>query len=191
MAESAARFSVGRERALSDELLEVKPKFMGFQLSGYFGAFPPVVERQIRMLAESPCLHLFSGRSTIGDVRVDFERPEATVNQDVFEFIKNDGEYWKFVIADPPYESKDPRPTKDYAKPKSVSGDVWNQSAMGKYLRAHPENVLWFDYVSPCPEGFYRHKTFLYLPGGWKKTRVLTWLKRKGERLDGAAAGEN
>lgn len=169
---------------MSDELIEVKPEFMGFQNKGYFGAFPPVVERHIRAVAESPCLHLFSGTSRIGDVRVDIERAEATINMDVFEFITKDERHWKFVVADPPYQTTDPRPVKDYKIKESMSGDVWRQSAMGKYLQAHAENVLWFDYASPCPDGFYRHETRLYLPGAWKRTRVLTWLKREGERLE-------
>ena len=94
----------GLEADLSEELIEVKPEFMGFNNTGYPGAFPPRVESRIRAIAESPCLHLFSGRSKIGDVRVDFDRPEATRNVDVLEFLKTEKRDWKFVIADPPYD---------------------------------------------------------------------------------------
>ena len=161
-------------------MIEVKPEFMGFHSGNYPGAFPPKVEMTIKKLAESPSLRLFSGSSKIGDVRIDLTRPEATINQDVFDFIKTDERIWKFVIADPPYEIERKL---DYASTKSFLGDVYRQSAISKYLQGHTENVLWFDYVSPCPPGFYRKKAWLFLPGSWRKVRALTWLKREGERL--------
>ena len=163
-----------------EELIEVKPEFMGFHRGDYPGAFPPKVEERIRKIVASPCLHLFSGSSRIGDERVDLTNPNATVNQDVFVFIMGERRTWKWVLADPPYDMVRPMP---YAQTKSFLGDVYRQKAMGYFLRAHADCVLWFDYVSPCPPGFEREKTWLYLPGGWKKVRALTWLKRKGERL--------
>ncbi len=176
---------------MSDELLEVKPEFMGFQMKGYPGAFPPKVEERLRMIVESPSLHLFSGTSKIGDVRIDLARPEATINQDVFEFLESpDGHsWWKFVIADPPYKIQDRYGiTEAYANPTPMN--TQRQNILAEYLRSHAENVLWFDLASPCPKGFYRHKTWVYLPGSWHHIRArrtafckLTWLKRKGERL--------
>lgn len=170
---------------MSDELLEVKPEFMGFNQTGYPGAFPPKVEERIRKLAESPSLHLFSGRSKIGDVRVDFERPEATVNADVFEFLKTEHRIFKFVIADPPYDVPTAIERQGISKVYGISTALNgpHQSQIGTWLQAHAENVLWFDVTSPCPEGFYREMTWLYLPGGYRHIRALTWLKRKGERL--------
>lgn len=169
---------------MNEELLEIKAEFMGFHTGRYPGAFPPRVERQIKMVIGSPCLHLFSGTSRIGDVRIDLERPEATVNQDVFEFIRTDKREWPWVLADPPYDVARPERTlKGYASTKSFLGDVYRQKAISDYLKGHADNVLWFDFVSPCPPGFYREKLWTYLPGGWKKVRVLTWLKREGERL--------
>ena len=91
-----------------DNLVEIKGVFTGFQNKGYPGAFPPKVDEIIRRYAESPSLHLFSGTSDIGDVQVVLARPEATLNQDIFEFIKSDERLWKFVVADPPYEINQP-----------------------------------------------------------------------------------
>ncbi len=169
---------------MSDELLEVKPKFMGFQKGEYQGAFPPVVERQIKMLVGSPCLHLFSGSSKIGDARVDLAHPNATVHQDVYQFLQEDNRDWAWVLLDPDYAvSRKHLKLSGHARTDSVSGNVLAQRLLQDYLRLHADNVLWFDLCSPKPDGFERADFWAYLPGGYKSIRALTWLKRKGERL--------
>ena len=169
---------------MSEELIEVKPEFMGIQTTGYVGAFPPAVERRVGQIAEHPLLHLFSGRSRLGDVRVDLERPEATINCDVLEFVRNHNADYKFVIADPPYElyNADEK-LRQYASKVAVSASIPLRTAIEEYLRLHVDNVLWFDYCIPPFRGFGRYKVWLYAPHGWAKIRALTWLKRKGERL--------
>jgi hypothetical protein len=170
----------------SDELIEIKGRFMGIQRGDYPGAFPPKVETTIRSIAESPCLHLFSGSSTIGDVRVDLLHENATLHKDVFEFVTQDNRDWKFVVLDPDYnlESKhNNSKLKSHAKTESVTGNVLYQRLIERFLKAHAENVLWFDMASPKPFGFYRHKTWLYLTNSYFHVRVLTWLKREGEFL--------
>jgi hypothetical protein len=169
----------------TEELLEVKPEFAGFQNTGYPGAFPPRVEERIRKLVGSPSLHLFSGRSKVGEVRVDLTRPEATINCDVRDFIKHDNRNWAWVILDPPYDLKDPRKKlAEYADFKSVAANVPLRRAIEEFIQSHAENVLWFDLCSPKPDGFFRQATWMYLPGGYHNVRALTWLKREGERLD-------
>ena len=175
----------GRDIRLSDELFETKPEFMGFHNGNYPGAFPPKVEERIRKVVEYPCLHLFSGISKIGDVRVDYSRPEATINADVFDFIKNDRRIWRFVLADPPYDIVGSAVRQEITKVYGISRalNTPHQALLGQYLKGHADNVLWFDVTSPCPPGFYRHKTWLFIPGGWRHIRALTWLKRERERL--------
>ena len=167
-----------------EELIEVKPEFMGFHDGSYPGAFPPKVSMRIKNLVESPCLHLFSGSSKIGDVRVDLERPEATNHEDVFQFVQDDNKQWKWVVLDPIYSIKRANiKLKPYARYESVSGTLLAQRLLEDFLRGHAENVLWFDICSPCPVGFERQKFWVFLPGAYRTCRVLTWLKRKGERL--------
>ena len=167
-----------------DELTEVEPEFMGFQRKGYPGAFPPKVEQRIRrIVGTSNCLHLFSGTSDIGDVRVDLGRPEGTLNMDVFEFIKTDERIWEFVVADPPYKVKDRFGLKQaYANPTPMN--TMRQKLLADYLKGHANNVVWFDNASPCPNGFYVHRFWVYRPGSWHHIRGLTWLKLKGVRLE-------
>lgn len=165
-----------------DELVEIKGQFTGFRTKNYPGAFPPKVEKLIRSIAESPCLHLFSGTSSIGDVRVDIERPEATDNLDVFDFIRRDKRVWQFVVADPPYDvpAGIERHRIDKVYGISVALNNLRQSELCKYLKGHAENVLWFDVTAPRPKGFYRYKEWLFHPGGFHHVRVLSWLKHEG-----------
>ena len=170
-----------------EELIEVKPEFMGIQNAGYPGAFPPKVEARIRKLVASPCLHLFSGRSKIGDVRVDLERPEATVNMDVFDYlIRGPGcdRQWKWILADPPYRLTEPnRKLLGHAQTYSVAANIVLRSALSDFFQRYTENILWFDQCIPPIKGFRWEKVWLYHLWSWGNIRALTWLKRKGERL--------
>jgi hypothetical protein len=168
------------------EVLEVKGQFMGMHNGEYPGAFPPAVESVIKKIVASPSLHFFSGSSTIGDVRVDAGHPNATLKMDVFDFMTSDVKKWKFVLADPPYDiQKENQKLKAYLNRKGLVGNLIFQKAMEKYLIEHAENVLWFDRCSPCPNGFYRYKTWLWFApsSSWTGVRVLTWLKREGIEL--------
>ena len=173
-----------------DELTKVKPEFMGFHKGDYPGAFPPKVERKIRTIVSSPCLHLFSGSSTIGDVRVDLSHPNATLNEDVYRYItedfENDNSWWKWVILDPVYNLENKHlqsKLRAYAKVESWSGNILYLRALEIFFQRHTENILWFDTCSPQTPGFERHKVWFYIMGGYNAIRALTWLKRKGERL--------
>jgi hypothetical protein len=175
----------GHDKIQDVELVfETKGIFMGFQNKKYPGAFSPKVDSIIRRIVRSPCLHLFSGTSDIGDVRVDLERPEATNNEDVFEFIKKDNRIWKFVVADPPYEINSPQRHKiDRMYASFTPMNSTRQNQISTWLKNHAENVLWLDLTAPRPKGFYRYKTWLLFPGGWHHVRVLSYLKREGEFL--------
>ena len=54
-------------------------------------------------------LHIFSGKSNIGDVRVDYSMTEATINMDVFEYLEmaiKKKIWFKTIILDPPYNAR-------------------------------------------------------------------------------------
>lgn len=170
---------------MSEELLEVKPISQGFPVSDYDGSFPSKIEWQIRMLIRSPVLHLFSGSSKIGDLRVDLAHPNANEHADVIEFVKKDKGYWRWVIVDPPYKIDNAKKKlSDYQDYTAISASIPKRNAITGYLKEHAENVLWLDRVSPLVWGFYRKKVWLYIPlNGWNTVRVLTHLERQGERL--------
>jgi hypothetical protein len=162
------------------ERFEHEVKFLGFQRKNYPGSFSIEVEKIIKSIIKSPCLHLFSGKSKLGDERIDFSSKEATKNMDVFEFIKQDNKNWKWCILDPPYNIDKPQQKlKGYSNITPVSASIPKRNALSEYFLKHVENILWLDLCAPLPEGFQRIKLWFLLPGSYRHVRVLSWLKRK------------
>jgi len=157
----------------------VEVLMMGTQSGEYWGAFTPIVENIINKTITGKVLHLFSGRSLIGNERVDLERPEATIRQDVRDFIKTDKRHWTFVVLDPPYEQKRKSKLKDYAKPMALSSDVFFRREVIQYCLDHVDNILWLDYCAPNPKGFRRQKLWVLIQGAYFPVRILSWLKRE------------
>ena len=167
---------------------------MGINSTGYPGAFTPVVERLINNIiglhGKHTVLHLFSGRSDIGDERVDLERQEATLRENVLAFISRDKRDWDFVVLDPPYEIQRKSKLAAYGSVSSVAADVIMRRALASYLREHANEVVWLDGCAPLPAGFARKHLWLLLPGSYHTVRVLSWLTRKPS-LFGKLAQEN
>ena len=177
-----------RLRGKADWNFEIEPRFMGFHRYGYPGAFSDEVEEVIKTLVagSNNILHLFSGVSKIGNVRVDLERPEATIKMNVFEFIKTKEAQreWECCILDPPYNIYNPEiDLKGYGDTASVSASIPKRNALAKFFLAHCKNVLWFDQSAPLPFGFIRKKLWIFFPGGYRTLRVLSWLQRKDIKL--------
>lgn len=148
----------------------------------YTGGFPLSIIEVIEDIIETipgPVLHLYSGRSMIGEVRVDMEQEEATHIMTVEEFIAADTEHWKWVVLDPPYKIKRTDILRDYADARPLSGNALLRDRLSLYLRQHSDNVLWLDYCCPQLKGFERKKIWLVLPPAyWCNVRVLTWFSR-------------
>jgi len=161
--------------------IEVLP--MGVNNTGYAGAFTSNVEGVIKSVIYGKVLHLYSGRSFIGDVRVDMDCKEATHNTSVEDYISNDSTSWDWMILDPPYEIKHKDKLKQYCDNKSLSGNIQLRHALKKYAMQNVENVLWLDQCAPNLGGFGRKKLWIFIPGGWMNVRVLSWLKREMDLL--------
>jgi hypothetical protein len=162
---------------------------MGYNRHRYNGAFPDQVEKDIIKLVSKSnnVLHLFSGVSKIGNVRIDIERPEATKNIDVFEFIKTEEAHkqWEWCILDPPYNIYNPeQKLKDYGIKFSVSASIPKRNALSDFFRKYCKNVLWLDLCAPLPYGFIRKKVWFYFPGGYIPIRVLSFLQREQSLID-------
>lgn len=157
---------------------EIEITGLGGNYTGYPGAFTTGVKKIIEDTIYGRVLNLFSGVSRIGEERVDFLRPEATINCDVFDYIQKNRRYWDFVIADPPYAIKSaPDKLAIYGSIKSFTGNIPYQRKMVDFLRKYAHNVLWLDQSAPLPAGFRRVKVWVLLPGGWHFVRVLSHLK--------------
>jgi hypothetical protein len=135
---------------------------MGINRTGYHGAFTATVEREIEQLITPPTLHLFSGRSLLGEERVDLERPEATVRADVLDFVREDARRWNWVVLDPPYDQVRKSKLADYAKNLSLAADVQLRRAVLAYMGERAENVLWVDYHVASIEGFERARIWFF-----------------------------
>ncbi len=153
---------------------------MGNNITGYPGAFTPVVNKIILSLINprDKVLHLFSGVSFIGDERIDIERLEATQRKDVIEFIETDNRKWDFVILDPPYEIKRKSKLEEYGRTSSVAADVILRRKLVEYFNRCAKNILWLDMCAPLPENFKRIKLWFLFPGGYYTIRILSWLQK-------------
>ena len=150
----------------------------------YPGAFPPNVELVIKSLIKGKILHLFSGSSLIGDVRIDIEHPNATNNVNVKDFIAGDNRDWDWVVLDPPYaiDSYDDK-LEGYGIKAAASSDISFRRAFKIYTQRHVSNILWLDVCAPTVRGFYRKKLWLVLTGGFHTVRVLSWLQKEMDLL--------
>lgn len=153
---------------------------MGTNSSGFPGAFTGVVKRIIEATISGKVLHLYSGSSLIGDVRVDLEHPNATHHCRVEEFIKLDVREWDFCVLDPPYAITQISKLSKYAERASLSSNVVWRNYIRDYFKGYCKNIVWLDFCAPMVEGFKRKKLWLLLPGGFHTVRVLSWLT-KGE----------
>lgn len=165
--------------------MESECLYMGINNTGYAGGFGANVVNVIKSLIESPCLHLFSGTSKIGDIRVDIERPEATINCDVFDFIKDNKQHWKWCVLDPPYKIENAHSDlKQYGDWTCVTASVPKRRALEEFFIKYCDNVLWLDLASPKPQGFVRKKVWTFIPSSYQHIRALTWLKRSADKLE-------
>ena len=162
---------------------EIEVLGLGIGTKRYPGAFTGPVKKVILSLIESPSLNLFSGISTIGDVRIDNNPAleEPTLKMDVFDFISVPAYTpWEWVILDPPYAQStvgSGRYEKKYPDEIAISHSVPKRRALVAYFQKYARNVLWLDICAPLPKGFKRKKLWLFLPGGFRTTRVLSQLE--------------
>lgn len=157
---------------------------LGFNNSGYPGAFTKPVETTIKNHISGRVLNLFSGSSFMGDERVDISHPNATINCDVKQFIEADKRNWDWILLDPPYNiTRVGTKLKGYGLSGCVMSDVNFQRKLKAYFQRYASNILWLDICAPVVRGFRREKLWLFLPGGFHTVRVLSWLKREMDLL--------
>lgn len=180
MCRISRRWVRGAKRKVVDMIkpFEVEVLGMGFNNSGYPGAFTPVVNNIIKTVSGGKVLHLYSGSSLIGDERVDIEHPNATINCRVEDFIKGNKKYWDWVVLDPPYNITNEGKLKGYGLTKAVFANVPLRNALKQYFQNYAGNIMWLDYCAPMIKGFDRRKLWFLLPGGFHTVRVLSWLKK-------------
>ena len=151
----------------------------------YPGAFHPNVEREIKkQVGTDFCIHLFSGDSTIGDVRIDIENPNATQKENVYDFIQKDYAYplrdrKLILLADPDYEiQRKGTKLKIHGIKDSLAGNVLAQKLLIRFIQNMKfHKIILLDQCSPKIPG-YSWDFKLVKNGGWKTVRVLNIYER-------------
>jgi DNA modification methylase len=132
-------------------------------------------------------LHLFSGNSKIGDIRVDiWEGENVTHNIKVLDYLKElSDESFDVIIADPPYNSKF---DSKYGSDFYVGGDTKKTSKLkAEILRTvKPGGIIifkhWFDF-SPNSIAFEEIGVHFTSYGGYMRITITSaW--RKHQNLD-------
>ena len=159
---------------------EVRP--LGISKGKYPGQFTAEVEKIIeKWLARYPgkVLHLFSGISKIGNVRVDFDNKNATINGTVENYLRTSAENFEWVILDPPYLVNSSELGTGFSIKRPFSCSIPSRRLFEAWAVKHTKRILYLDVCCPLFHGFKREKVYFLLPGGYRNLRVLTISKKR------------
>ena len=155
----------------------------------YPGDFTPEEIKIIHRSLSGRALHLFSGCSKIGHVRVDFSCKEATLNQDVFKYLSETKESFDIVILDPPYNKRfadryqkigeTPDQFIIFANAKKTT-ELFN--LIEKNIK--PSKIIMKSWNYYVPRNFRENKCFVCYAGGYRKPTFLMICDRKQNPLD-------
>lgn len=129
-------------------------------------------------------LHLFSGKSSIGNVRIDYSCKEATTKADVFKWLKNNTQQFKVVVLDPPYNTKFGKKYKEIGNtPEQFI--VFDQSQKTTELFFHisryikPQFIILKSWNYYIPKGYRDIGSYCGYAGAYRKPTFLMITKKK------------
>lgn len=130
-------------------------------------------------------LHLFSGKSDIGDVRVDYVF--GNVKQNVFDFLKKNKEYFDTIIIDAPYNQ---RFADKYQKigntPKQfiIFADTRKTTEMFEYINEiDPDVIILKSWNYYCLKRYYIKDCYICYAGGYRKPTFLIVMWRRFSKI--------
>jgi len=131
-------------------------------------------------------LHLFSGKSKIGNVRVDFEFGNCTI--DVFNYLNNINSVkdcnFKTVIIDAPYNQKFANKYKklgNTSKQFIIFANTLQTTILWNKIREiNPDIIILKSWNYYIPKGYNLKKGYLCYPGGYRKSTILLIMKKCG-----------
>ena len=149
----------------------------------YPGSFTIEEHKIIVYNCSGSILHLFSGRSGIGDVRVDYSCKEATINEDVFKFLEINNKKFDTIIIDAPYNEKfanEYQTIGNTSKQFIIFADTKRTTNLFNLIttKIQPEIIIiksWNYYVQ---KGYSLKEGFLCYAGGFRKPTILLILKK-------------
>ncbi|MFW9881941.1 MAG: hypothetical protein ACFFG0_53435 [Candidatus Thorarchaeota archaeon] len=162
-------------------MLEIKKVGNGDKI--YPGNFTLWERKTIIKESIGKILHLFSGKSNIGDIRVDYSF--GNIKMSVFKYLKElDKNKYKFntVIIDAPYNEKTAeRYRKIGNTPKQfiIFADVKKTTKLFKLIddKVLPKIIIIKSWNYYIPKGYKLKKGYVCYPGGYRKSTFLLILE--------------
>ena len=156
--------------------------------SDYPGSFTKKEQNIISEFCFGYVINLFSGKSEIGNMRIDLACKEANINADVFSYLENLKirlEGINTVILDPPYNER-------FAlKYHKLSGKEQNEQfvifANAKKTtklfelikeKLNPERIIMKSWNYYVPKGYSLKKGYVCYAGGYRKPTILLIMDR-------------
>ena len=155
--------------------------------NNYPGNFTKEEIEIMRINSKYPILHLFSGKSKIGTVKVDYKYGDFKM--DVFDYLEQHKDRkFKTIIIDAPYNKK-------FADIYEKLGDTGEQFII--FANAKKTTLL-FDYIDRidpdviilkswnyyCLERYKIRKCYICYAGGYRKSTFLIVMERKQYQLE-------
>ena len=150
----------------------------------YPGDFTKEENQIILRNCKGKVLHLFSGSSEIGDLRIDFTHKNATHKWDVFEFLEyNNLQDFNTIIIDAPYNK---RFADKYQKigntPKQfiIFADTKRTTKLFYYINIiNPEIIILKSWNYYCLKRYKIKSCYICYSGGFRKSTFLIIMKRE------------
>jgi len=151
--------------------------------NNYFGDFTSEEISKIKYNCLHPILNLFSGKSNIGDIRIDYSCKEATHNLDVFEYLEKSNEVFKTVVIDAPYNQKFADKYQELGKTQKqfiIFADVKGTNKLFNLIKEkiNPIRIIIKSWNYYCPKGYFVKESYLCYAGGYRKPTILLILEK-------------
>jgi hypothetical protein len=153
----------------------------------YPGNFTPEEIKIIEKNCKGSVLHLFSGKSKIGDIRIDFKFGN-TFKKDVFEFLPSVYEkMFDTIIIDAPYNeifADKYQKIGDTPEQFIIFADTEKTTKLFEFIdKIDPEVIILKSWNYYCLKRYRVDQCYICYPGGYRKSTFLIIMKRKQVQL--------
>ena len=151
--------------------------------NNYPGNFTKKENKIIRKYMKDNTLHLFSGKSLIGNVRIDFSCKEATHRGNVFLWLPLMENRFKTVLLDPPYNQKFGDKYNKFNEMNEKQFIIFADTPKTTILfneirRINPDIIIMKSWNYYIVKGYKLLKGFVCYAGGYRKSTFLIIMKK-------------
>ena len=151
----------------------------------YPGNFTKKEIHIIKQNIKGRCLHLFSGKSDIGDIRVDYAF--GNIKSDVFLFLEYNKSYFSTIIIDAPYNKRFAEKYQKLGKTPEqfiIFANAKETTRLFNLIdKLDPEIIILKSWNYYQMKRYENIKSYLLYSGGYRKSPILLIMKRKQEIL--------